>query len=357
MLLALAGLAQAGEDECVACCKAAGLSGCRTSLRMYGEGSVATPEGGAWRVMGLWFLDCDGAARFEAGSTAVVADMPVSGELLLTGTHSAAFHCFTQACSYPEEACFDVMPKQRLKLVDCEDGAAMTALQLAQGGPPPPGSETIIAVIGDKPLVVAPVQGALVPHPVPPSGERACCNGGLFGHSVPASSAVVTQSRPGASHGSPEPPSTSEAWAGARDGVVLVVPAPPLSPDCGTAEVLRTESKRRVEVGNEATLHGELQTAVDEYRAALTLDPCNPYAWADLGSVAMQLGMVSEAAIALAQAVELQPRHYTAHTNLGLAYEALGQYQLAYEAFEVALALRPHHQPAKQGLERVSRDR
>jgi hypothetical protein len=356
MLLTLAGLTQAGEDECVACCKAAGLSGCRTSLRMYGEGSMATAEGGAWRVLGLWFLDCDGTARFESGSTAVVAEMPVSGELLLSGTHAAAFHCFTQGCSYPELACFDVMSPQRMRLVDCEDGAAMTALQLAQGGPPPPGSETIIAVVGDKPLVVEPVQRPPTPpHPAAP--EQGCCGRGLFGHDAPARAAVVTQSPAAGLQASPDPPELGVARGSSEVGVVFDIPAPPLSPECGTAEVLRTESRRRVEVGNEATLRGDLQAASDEYRAALTLDPCNPYAWADLGSLALQLGQVNEAAIALAQAVEIQPRHYTAHTNLGLAYESLGQYQLAWDAYSAALALRPHHQPAKRGQERVARHR
>ena len=366
MLAAVLTAAHAGEDECVACCRAAGLSGCRTSLRMYGDGSVATAEGGAWRVLGLWFLDCDGRGRFETGSTAVVATMPVSGELLLSSTHSQAFHCFTQACSYPEDACFDVMTEGRVRLVDCRDGASMPAVKLAQPGPAPPGAETIIAVVGDRPLVVTPVDPSSTPQPPGAPSPSSCCGGsagtGLFGRE--AQSAVITQTELSARplvDASPVPPHRLEGefqrTAASTDSYVLDVPEPPLSNSCGTSEVLRTESRRRVDAGNEATLKGSLQQAIDEYRAALTLDPCNPYAWADLGALALQLGHPADAALSLSQAVELQPRHYTAYTNLGLAYEALGQPSLAYEAFGVALGIRPHHQAALQGQQRLGAER
>ncbi len=357
-LIAALSVAHGGEDECIACCRAAGLSGCRTSLRMYGEGSVATAEGGAWRVLGLWFLDCNGQGRFEPGSTAVVSSMPVSGELLLATTPPEAFHCFTQGCSYPEHACFDSLAEGRLRMVDCRDGAAMPASVLAQPGPPPPGSQTIIAVIGDRPLVVEPVD-AEPAVAQPPSGS-ACCGSpaGLFGH---AEGAVITRTVPTAERvvaPSAAPPALGEGAylrsSGEPSSYVIDVPEPPLSTDCGTSEVLRTESRRRVEAGNEATIRGELQQALDEHRAALTLDPCNPYGWADLGALALQLGHPGDAALALSQAVELQPRHYTAYTNLGLAYEALQQPTLAYDAFSVALALRPHHQPALRGRQRVA---
>ncbi len=335
---------------------------------MYGEGSVATAESGAWRVLGLWVLDCSGQGRFEPGSTAVVASMPISGELLLASTPPRAFHCFTQACSYPQQACFDVMAEGRVRLVDCRDGASMPAAKLAQPGPPPPGSESIIAVVGDRPLVVTPVdapspsRGVAAPQPV------SCCGGGgntgLFGHSDGAQAAVVTLTDPTLPDPaliSPAPPLLGEAGylrgGDSSSDYVLDVPEAPLSNDCGTSEVLRTESRRRVDAGNEALLAGDIQQAIDEYRAALTLDPCNPYAWADLGSIALQIGSAGPAALALSQAVELQPRHYTAYTNLGGAYEALGQPELAYEAYRVALALRPHHQPALQGQQRTERQR
>jgi hypothetical protein len=352
----------AGEDECVACCRAAGLSGCRSSLRMYGDGSVATAEAGAWRVLGLWFLDCGGQGRFEAGSTAVLPAMPVAGELLLATTPGEAFHCFTQACSYPENACFEHMTEGRVRMVDCRDGAPMPASQLAQPGPIPPGSESIIAVVGSRPLVVTPVEAARAPYPAAPGSSGSCCGGGagLFGHGQPAERAIVTQSYddPGLPLDlSTSPPSMGDGdyarVSGSLDAYVLDIPEPPLSPECGTAEVLRTESRRRVDAGNEAMVRGDLQASIDEYRAALTLDPCNPYAWADLGALALRLEHPAEAALALSQAVELQPRHYTAYTNLGLAYELLAQPGLARDAFRVALGLRPHHQPALQGLARV----
>ena len=330
---------------------------------MYGEGSVASAESGAWRVMGLWFLDCSGQGRFEVGSTAVLATMPVSGELLLASTPVEAFHCFTQACSYPEHACFDAMAEGRVRMVDCRDGAPMPASQLAQPGPAPPGSESIIAVIGSRPLVVTPVEAERATFPTDQPSGGSCCGdagAGLFGHGQPPERAVITQGydEPALPIGlTTTPPdlggSDYARSSGAAGSYVVDVPEPPLTPDCGTAEVLRTESRRRVDAGNEAMVRGELQEAIDEYRAALTLDPCNPYAWADLGALALQLEHPAEAALSLSQAVELQPRHYTAYTNLGLAYEALDQPDLAREAYRVALGLRPHHQPALRGLERM----
>ncbi len=321
---------------------------------------MATAEGGAWRVLGLWFLDCAGQGRFEAGSTAVVSTMPVSGELLLAATPTQALHCFAQACSYPADACFDTMAEGRLRLVDCRDGAAMPAAKLAQPGPEPPGSEAIIAVVGDRPLVVTPVDAP------PPRAEpsQACCGSssgdGLFGHETRA--AVVTRTgtepaRPTDVSAAPPSLGSPEPYSGASGDFVLAVPEPPLTADCGTSEVLRTESRRRVDAGNEAVIRGEIQVAIDEYRAALTLDPCNPYAWADLGALALRLERAADAALALSQAVELQPRHYTAYTNLGLAYEFLGQPELAYDAFGVALTLRAHHVPAQEGRQRTERQR
>jgi hypothetical protein len=318
--------------------------------------------------MGLWFLDCGGQGRFELGATAVLPAMPVSGELLLASTPAEAFHCFTQACSYPESACFDVMAEGRVRLVDCRDGAPMPASQLAQPGPPPPGSEAIIAVVGSRPLVVTPVESV---HAPPASSSRAggsCCGAspgtGLFGQGEPAHRAVVTQGyeQPAIpielSTTPPDLGTTGYVRGDAHaDAWILEVPEPPLSPDCGTAEVLRTESKRLVDAGNEAMVRGDLQQAIDEYRAALTLDLCNPYAWADLGAIALRIGEPADAALALSQAVEMQPRHYTAYTNLGLAYEALGQQDLARDAYRIAIGLRPHHGPAQQGLVRLGEER
>jgi hypothetical protein len=358
-LILYLGAAHAGEDECVACCRAAGLSGCRTSIRMYGEGSVASAEAGAWRIMGLWFLDCDGQGRFEAGSTVVLPEMPVSGELLISTSPRGAFHCFSQACSFPEQACFERLGGDRLRLVDCRDGAPMPAVQLAQPGPTPPGSETIIVVVGARPLVVTPVTPQPSKALSPPAG--ACCGspqgGSLFGAEVQRAVVVQREIEPGGSSALPSPSAERDRGRDAAGRFVLEIPEPPLSSSCDTAEMLRTESRRRVDVGNETELAGNVQQAIDEYRAAITLDPCNPYAWADLGALALKLDRAPQAALALSQAVEQQPRHYTAFSNLGLAYEALGQPALARQAFAAALALRPHHQPAIEGLERTSTPR
>ncbi len=345
---------EAGQDECVACCRSAGLVGCRSTLRMFGEGSVANREAGAWRILGVWMLDCDGSGRFEPGSTAVVADLPVTGELLLAGSPPMALHCFSQACSFPQNACFHTGSDGRVRLVDCRDGASIPAAALKAGGPAAPGSEAVVVVVGGQPLVVTPVQGRPAPPRASSSSGSSCCGADVHAAATAADPRSAQVTRSGSSSGAASAPGAMVLQAEPSHAeIVLEVPEPPLSDECDTAEALRTESRRRVEAGDDALLAGELQRAIDEYRAALTLDLCNPYAWADLGSAALQVGQVEAAALALAQAVELQPRHYTAYTNLGLAYERLGRGDFAREAFLVALSLRPHHAAAQVGLRRV----
>ncbi len=323
---------------------------------MFGDGSLATPEAGAWRVLGLWVLECGGVGRFEAGATAVLPDLPVAGELIMSGLAPMALHCFSQACSFPKGACFRLEAEKRIRILHCEGGAAMPAAALKTPGPEPPGSDAVIVVVGGRPLVVRPADSGSLQRPARPSAS-ACCGqeptrAVISGAATaPASTAVHRSTAPTLSEASG---SAAQPTGDSNDrSYVLEIPEPPSDGSCDTMEALRTESRRMVESGNEAVLAGEIQRAIDEYRAALTLHLCNPYAWADLGAVALQLDRPAEAVLALTQAVELQPRHYTAYTNLGLAYESLGQYGFAREAFRVALSVRPHHAPALEGLGRV----
>ena len=71
-LLMFGATARADGTDCVDCCKDAGLVTCPTRLRVFGDGSIATRESGGWRVIGLWWLDCDEGATFQSGGTVVM---------------------------------------------------------------------------------------------------------------------------------------------------------------------------------------------------------------------------------------------------------------------------------------------
>jgi tetratricopeptide (TPR) repeat protein len=137
-----------------------------------------------------------------------------------------------------------------------------------------------------------------------------------------------------------------------RATVDIEIPGPPPDP-CNTSPVVRAEARRHVDMGDGANVAGDAQRAVNEYRAAIAMDPCNSYGWASLGDVSLQEGRPDLAIRALRVATQLQPGHYGALTNLGLAYESIKQPTLAAEAYQKALVARPDHGPAAEGLERL----
>ena len=82
MLLTLILPAAASSWQCEECCRDAGLAGCPTRVRVYGEGSEASREGAVWRVNGVWWLDCERGATFEPGATVVLDHAPADGEVI-----------------------------------------------------------------------------------------------------------------------------------------------------------------------------------------------------------------------------------------------------------------------------------
>ena len=99
------------------------------------------------------------------------------------------------------------------------------------------------------------------------------------------------------------------------------------------------------------------QEAADRYKAALTLDPCNAFAWHAMGQLAITGGHLDTAIQALRVATRLVPGHYGAFTSLGEAYERNSRNELASEAYHMALSIHPQHQPALEGLARIQSPR
>ena len=351
MLLALLLTSPGGfadQDECMACCRAGGLDGCRPSLNLVGQGSSWRADMGGWRAQGLWRLQCNGTAWFDPAAHAVFADEPVSGEVVLTDTNPLAVHCFSQACSLPEDACFFAYGGRRVQVLACGRGDVLDAEALGRPGPAPPGPTAVVATVDGKPLVVTP-DAPLARSSIHPSHQ---CNGCSTAQQVYATAgpraAVVHVDTWQAVQ------IDEESTSAVADAAFPDLPEPPQWTPCSTADALRNESRRRVGLGDEARITGDDTTAMNEYLAALSLDRCNPLAWANLGDMALRAGQCSVARTALEVAVGLLPQHYAAVTNLGRCYERLGLTEDAAATYRQALRLQPGYLPASQGLERLN---
>lgn len=100
---------------------------------------------------------------------------------------------------------------------------------------------------------------------------------------------------------------------------------------------------------------GRLCDAIDECKRAIETDPTlgNPYN--DIGAYLLELGRPGESIPWLRQALEApryDARHF-AHTNLGRAHEKLGSWDKARDAYSSALELEPGYLPARRALTRI----
>jgi Flp pilus assembly protein TadD len=134
--------------------------------------------------------------------------------------------------------------------------------------------------------------------------------------------------------------------------VSAVVPPPPPDP-CVPNPALRDPSNAQVDAGNTAEVAGDLGQALDRYRAAISINQCNAFAWTALGDGLLKVGNAESARAALVTATRLMPTHFHAWTSLGEADEKLGDFDGARRAYRQALAARPGHPPAVAGLSRV----
>jgi tetratricopeptide (TPR) repeat protein len=252
---------------------------------------------------------------------------------MTVGMPDSAVRCFNQACSLPAQGCLAIEPSSaRSKnptwfLGHCEENRTLTDTEYTRPGNPGPIGARAVR-IGDRTLVAQPIRG--------PS---------IIGSRVIGSSEAP----------SGQAPKTLRAWGApeqAHTEISLDLPdAPPAN--CSTPVPLQEESRRQVNLGDSANNGGDVQQAIDQYRAAISLYPCNGLAWAALGKVALSQYQFGLGVAALETATRLRPDHYGAFTNLGLAYEELGESQRAEQAFDRALDLQPGHPPALEGLRRV----
>jgi len=315
----------ADGPACVQCCKAEGLVGCPTRVRVFGDGSELVREAGAWRVSGIWWLDCDRGARFDEGSTVMIDHMPLDGQVLRLAYPPATVRCFRNACTLPAGACVrDNGDGSTFVLERCSDGRPLTGAEMLIRGTPPKTGTTVVRVAG-RTLFTTQVEGS--------------------GANTGPSSAVV-----GSRSSATAPRTSSRTNSGGS--IKFNLPDPPHG-ECDVSDLLQAESRRHVDMGDTARVRGDKSGAANEYRAAITMDPCNAYAWSSIGGLALRAEQAAVATRALRVAVRLMPEHYGAITMLGEAYEKLGRSALAAEAYQKALSIRPTHTPAQEGLSRT----
>jgi tetratricopeptide (TPR) repeat protein len=294
LTLSMARPAQASGWACEDCCREAGLAGCPTRARVYGDGSLAIKEGASWRIKGLWWINCDAPPTFDPGATAVISDPPRAGQIIRLASPPATVRCFQQVCadSLPHNACIIEHDEALFRLVRCDDQQPLS-----------------------QPEMLRP---ALIVQP------------------PPAPTVAVMSLQP------------------LGDGLVAPIELPQ-APDgpCRTSEVVAAEAERRLARGDAARLAGALDEAVGEYLAAIAMDRCSVGGWSALGAAALGGGRLSEARAALRVAVSLDEGHYGALTALGEVEERMGQRTAAAAAYRAALSVRPSHEPAARGLART----
>ena len=302
------------SDALEACCQASNATLCPDTLAAIGPGSsqVVGPTGAT--VTGVWTLKCDAGPKFEADGQITVA-RPFPPGTIVSPIVPAAVSCFDASCRLPQGMCLEYDGK-RVKAVVCADGSdAPDALW--RSAPRAPRGAVVIGgrVVGtDTPPVAATVR---TPSPAP----------------------VAT----------PTPP------APATGPVAGVDPSlPPAPPDpCIPAGALRQPSNDQVDQGNESIVAGDVAEAANRYRAAITINKCNAFAWTALGDALLQSGYQSQARTALEHATRLMPSNFHAWTSLGKAREKAGDRAGAQVAYQKALEAQPGHAPAAQGLARV----
>jgi len=295
----LASLAAAGPGL-DACCRAAGAPTCPSEIEAVGPGSYADGNG----QRGLWSLPCDGPTRFHGDRATTLSGLGPGS--VVTPLDPASSRCFDASCRLPSGLCLS-NAGGRYRLARCSDGTEASATVWSAGPRSPYGAAVVAGrVLNGAPRTLA----AAAPPPVMPS------------------SAVAPVS------------------------LDTTVPAPP--PDrCVPNPALRQPSIDQVDAGNEAMVGGDWALAADKYRAAITIDQCNGFAWSSLADALLQTGHPQEARQAAVPATALTPRSAHPWTILGRAAQATGDRITAIEAFEKALSIQPGHPQAAAALSQL----
>lgn len=84
---------------------------------------------------------------------------------------------------------------------------------------------------------------------------------------------------------------------------------------------------------------GQVDRALEAYRAAAATGEAGPRVYYNLGSLELQREQIDEAMAHLKKAVQSGPEYAPAHANLGLCWELQGEFEKAFECYTEAIRL------------------
>lgn len=342
MLLFLS-LAFADDATLAACCRAGGAASCPTKLQVRTEKSALDSIGLGWDVAGVWSMSCSGVGKFDANAELESSHEPGFGEVLTPDFSPLAAHCFAQACALPNDVCISAAGNEgAFALVGCGDALPVNEKALGSAPGTAPGKGAKIVVLDGKPLV-ATAQVVDAPVRAPPAESQWS---DLAATAAPTSwtisappSAVPTPSAPGP--------------VAAPSPVALSLPNDPPDPCTPAPDAVRAEARKRVGTGDDYRIVGKSDLALGDYKAALTMDKCNGYAWMSLAQMANDQQRTDLAIRALRNTTRLLPSHPGAFLMLGKALESFGQQRSAAEAYKRATELAPSNAEAIEGYMRT----
>lgn len=102
----------------------------------------------------------------------------------------------------------------------------------------------------------------------------------------------------------------------------------------------------RLGFGNALLDQGKIGESIEQFRAALKLDPKSSQAYEDLGNLYSRMGRIDEAIGQYSSALKLCPKSASLHSNLGVAYGKKGLYEKAVEEENAAIKLNPRFSSA-----------
>ena len=115
---------------------------------------------------------------------------------------------------------------------------------------------------------------------------------------------------------------------------------------CGLAEIsddpaIETISELHSNLGNACMLLGDLESAAENYKAALRASPQLTSCWCNLGTVNLKRGKAQDAVTLYVHALSINPGHWPSRTNLVQALIATRQYLMAKVLLMELVAERP----------------
>ncbi len=317
---------EANEVGYQVCCAATAAGVCPPSLQAVGPGTSISGGAQGWIASGVWELSCAKGASVDSARSHLVPG-PLDPGSVFTGLSRKATICFDALCRLPADLCLR------------HEGVRALVYRCSTGRPAPP---EVWRVPPSNDTIAVVIKGTVIKAEKPrPAANR---------------STVSTVRQAGRA--------TRQADGNVRTapgGVVkptgrvdFEVPADPPHP-CVPNPALRAPSNQQVDEGNEAMIVQEYGTAMNKYRAALSINQCNAFAWAALGDALVQQTRATEARKALSVATRLMPNNFHAWANLGKAAERGGDPVAARDAYLRATKINPSYGPANDGLKRVGR--